>query len=102
MHLYSLSLLEVFDVEHAYYIARYCYELVDCAAGMLIQPRGAEMTTAIEMQIEDHPLVQSELLWQSRGRQMISEIPKGDVRMAKNFIQFWTSEPIIRKVKLTA
>lgn len=98
MHLYSLSLLELFDAEHAYYIARYCYELGDYAAGLLIQPGGGHITSAIELQIANHPLVQAELSWQSRGRQMISEITRGDVLMAKRFIQFWTSEPIIRKI----
>ncbi len=96
VHIYSLSLIEEFNAEHAYYIARYCYELVDSAAYMLIQPKGGDLTADIEEQIENHPLVQAELSWQSKGRQMISEFPKHDVTLAKRFLDFWTAEPIIR------
>lgn len=98
IHLYSLSLIEEFNAEHAYYIARYCYELVDCAAGARIQPKGGHMTPDIEEQIGSHALVQAELMWQSKGQQMISEIPKFDVVKAKQFICFWTAEPIIRMI----
>jgi len=98
IHLYALSLLEEYNTEHAYYIARYCYELVYSAAWSLIQPKGGDLTPDIERQIEKHPLVQEELSWQSKGRQKILEIPKDDVLMAKRFIKFWIAEPIIRKV----
>ncbi len=56
------------------------------------------MTPDIEEQIGSHALVQAELMWQSKGQQMISEIPKFDVVKAKQFICFWTAEPIIRMI----
>lgn len=98
IHSYALSLLDDYNSEHAYYIARYCYELVDSAAYKLIQPKGGDLTSDIERQIQGHPLVQKELLWQSKGRQRILEIPKDNAVEARRFIKFWTAEPIVRTI----
>lgn len=96
IHIYALSLLQEFKVEHTYYIARYCYELVDCAAGMQLQPDGGTFTPALEAEIESHPLVQEELLWQAKGRKLVSEIPELDLCSAKEFVKIWAAEPIVR------
>ncbi|MFN7844390.1 MAG: DUF416 family protein [Pirellula sp.] len=94
IHLYTLSLLKRFDVQETHYVASYCYDLVDAAAGNEILPAGI-MSPEIETAIGNHPLVQDEVRWQELGRRLIATIPEFDMASGKQFIDNWAAKPII-------
>lgn len=95
IHLYTLSLLRRPDPQEAYYIASYCYNIVDAAAYADMLPVG-NVTPEFESAIEDHRFVQREVKWQARGRELLSAVPEQDLAAARQFLDHWTQEPIIR------
>ena len=95
IHLYTLSLLRRHDPKETQYVASYCYDLVDAAAGDEILPEGI-MTPEVEAAIGGHPIVLSEVAWQARGRELLSAVPKRDMIAASEFLTDWTSQPVIR------
>jgi Protein of unknown function (DUF416) len=98
IHLYTLSLLRRYDPAETQYIASYCYELVDDAAGAEVIPSGyCTVTPEHEIAIEGHPFVQAEVAWQQRGRSLLSTITEYDYTALGQFIADWTTQPIIRR-----
>lgn len=96
IHLYTLSLLRRHDTKETQYVASYGYDLVDAAAGNEILPAGI-MTPEMEEAVANHPIVQAEVAWQARGRDLLSAIPEFDMTAAASFLNDWTSQPVIRE-----
>ena len=96
IHLYTLSLLRRHDPAETQYIASYCYDMVDAAAGDEVLPAGI-MRQEHEIAIERHPFVQAEVAWQHRGRSLLSSISEYDATALAQFIADWTTQPIIRQ-----
>lgn len=95
VHLYTLSLLRRHDPKETGYVARYCYDIVGAAAGDEVVPAGI-MTPAMEVAIGEHRFVQAEISWQSSGRSLLDSVPEHDSVSARQFIDRWTAEPILR------
>jgi hypothetical protein len=98
IHLCTLSLLRSHDPKETQYVASYCYDLVDAAAGDEILLEGI-MTPEDEAAIGGHPIVLSEVAWQARGRELLSAVPEHDMIAASEFLADWTSQPVIRTTK---
>ena len=96
MHLYALRCLDAYKLEWVYYVARYCYELVDAATWRIIQPEGGIVTPELEQRAEEHSLIQEEVCWQAVTREQLATVPEGDVTAAESFLQRSVVEPIIR------
>jgi hypothetical protein len=96
IHLYTLSLLRRLDPAETQYIASYCYDMVDAAAGDEVLPAGI-MRPEHEVAIAHHPFVQAEVAWQHRGRSLLSSITEHDHTALARFIADWTAQPIIRR-----
>lgn len=95
IHLYTLSLLRRHDPKETQYVASYCYDLVDAAAGDEILPEGI-MTPEVEAAIGSHSTVQAEVAWQARGRELLAIVAEHDMVAASQFLAGWTAEPVIR------
>lgn len=95
IHLHTLSLLRRQDPQDIYFVASYCYDIVDAAAGDDLLPAGI-LTPAVEAAIGKHRFVQAEVAWQAAVRDFLTEIPERDLVSARQFLDRWAAEPIIR------
>jgi hypothetical protein len=96
IHIYSIELLKQHKPENIYYVAQYCYEIVDASLFELIMPDGGIVTQDIERKVENHPLMQAELDWQSSIRDGLMQLREGDADVAETKISERIRKPLLQ------